>query len=110
MIRAEMLRSRGRLVGFHCVGHANFDEPGKDIVCSAVSALTTAIADGIVEVVKVQADVSMDESHGSHLILPADTGGEELDKAELLLKTLQQGLRAIEQEYPKNLKVCIKEV
>ncbi len=110
MIRAMMLRSNGRLVGFDCIGHAEFDDPGKDIVCSAVSALTTATANGIIEVAKVQAGVSVDETNGIHLILAEDTCQEGLDKAELLLKTLQLGLRSIEQAYPKNLKVCIKEV
>lgn len=110
MIRAQMICSSGRLVGFDCKGHAGFGEAGSDIVCSAVSALTTAIANGIVEVAKVQAGVSVDEKHGMHLILAEDTGGDELDRAELLLQTLELGLRSIELQYPKNLKVSIKEV
>ena len=110
MIRAELFRSRGRLVGFDCRGHAQYDAPGRDIVCSAVSALTTAIANGIVEVANIQAGVSVDEDDGIHLILAKDTGGEDLDRAELLLKTLEQGLRSIADAYPKNLKVTIKEV
>ena len=110
MIRAAMLRSKGRLVGFDCVGHAEFAEPGSDIVCSAVSALTTTIANGIVEIVSATAGVSIDEMDGIHLILAEDTGGEELDRAELLLQTLQLGLRSIEKEYPGYLKVIIREV
>ena len=110
MIRAEMFRSNGRFVGFHCEGHAKFDRAGRDIVCSAVSALTTAIANGITEVAKVQAGVSANGRDGTHFILAADIGGEDWDRAELLLQTLELGLRAIEREYPRNLKVTIREV
>ncbi len=110
MIRAAMLRSAGRLVGFDCVGHADFGEAGSDIVCSAVSALTTAIVNGVVEIAKVQAGASVDAFGGTHLILAADIGGEDWDRAELLLQTLELGLRSIAVRYPKNLKVSIKEV
>ena len=105
-----MLRSDGRLVGFDCKGHADFGEAGEDIVCSAVSALTTAIVNGITEVAKIQAGVSVDETNGIHLILAEDTGADDLDRAELLLQTLELGLRSIQKEYPRNLKVSIKEV
>ena len=45
----------GGLVGFEAKGHSGHGEAGTDIVCSAVSALTTAAANGITEILHLPA-------------------------------------------------------
>ena len=39
MIDVYLLLRKENIVGFEIIGHADFDEYGKDIVCSAVSIL-----------------------------------------------------------------------
>ena len=53
MIRIVMLRRNGATLGFECSGHAGYAEAGSDIVCSAVSALTAATANGLTEAAKI---------------------------------------------------------
>ena len=43
-------------------GHSGYAESGSDIVCSSVSTLMQSLAVGLTEVVKVSADVKIDET------------------------------------------------
>ena len=110
MIELIMLCQQGKPVGFDCTGHAEFDDPGRDIVCSAVSAITQTTVLGIVEAAKVQAGVSIDEEDGIHCIIDADTDDVQAEKVVLLLETMELGLRSIQQAYPKYLKIMSREV
>ena len=41
MTRCEFHTEGERITGFSVSGHSDYDEPGKDIVCAAVSAVVT---------------------------------------------------------------------
>ena len=110
MITVTMLRTGGGIEGFTCAGHADYDESGRDIVCSAVSALTQTCILGLTDVIGVKAGVSMDETDGIVCILDRDAPKERKKEAELLFRTLEAGLRSIRQAYPKNLKIIDREV
>lgn len=110
MIAVTMLRKQGALCGFTCSGHADYDEAGRDIVCSAVSALTQTCILGLTDVIKIKAGVTIDEADGITCILDRDAPKELKQKAELLLETLETGLRSIKKAYPKNLKMIDREV
>ena len=43
MIKIRFFKRDGVFFGFRETGHAEYDDPGKDIVCSAVSAMTMLI-------------------------------------------------------------------
>lgn len=109
-----MLRKNERTVGFISNGHANHGEAGEDIVCSAISALTQTCCLGLIQIVGLKEGkeiaVSIDEVEGIHCVLADDTRGERLDQAELLLKTMEAGLRSIQEEYRKSLKIRHREV
>ena len=48
MTRAVFLcDSLGRFTGFHVKGHAGYAEEGSDIVCSAISVLTTTCVNAL---------------------------------------------------------------
>ena len=110
MITVTMHRQKSLYVGFTCTGHADYDEVGRDIVCSAVSALTQTCLIGLTDVIGIQADISVDESDGIRCLLGLDTAGERAKQAELLFQTMAAGLRAIDRAYPKTLKICNREV
>lgn len=110
MIRVTFFREQGRLVGFDCVGHAEYAEPGKDIVCSAVSVLAQTAVLGLVQVAHIPAGYSIEEGGGLHCILGRDATGEQCKEADLLLKTLSAGLHAVDEAYPGYLKFVSKEV
>ena len=109
MIRITMARSNGRSVGFDCTGHAGFAEEGKDIVCSAVSAVTQTAVIGITEIAKIPAGVSVGDD-GIRCILGADATETQCGQADLLLSSMEAGLVAIGKAYPHTLKITDREV
>ena len=105
MITAEVTRKQGRYFSFSCSGHAEYDDPGKDIVCSAVSMLVINTANAIDKFTETRIEGS-DEDHISwHFPEKPD------DKAELLMDAMLLGLKEIETKYGNDyLRLMIKEV
>ena len=114
MVTVTMLHKGGNTVGFPSTGHANHGEAGEDIVCSAISALTTTCCLGLTEVVGLKEGkhiaISIDDDEGIHCVLADDTRGEQLDRAELLFLTMEAGLRSTQESYRKSLKIRHREV
>lgn len=80
-------------------GHANYAEPGQDIVCAAISTLS-------------QVFVASVEGLTAAQIKTAQTGGymeivieESTERAQVLLDSFLLGCRMIADEYPDNVRV-----
>ena len=105
MITAEVTRKQGRYFSFSCRGHAEYDDPGKDIVCSAVSMLVINTANAIDKFTQTRIEGS-DEDHISWYFPDKPD-----DKAELLMDAMLLGLKEIETKYGNDyLRLMIKEV
>lgn len=96
-------------MGFHCSGHAEYAEPGEDILCSAVSALTQTALLGITEVAGISAGYAVNDGE-LHCVVDRDATPEQCRDADLLLHTLEQGLHSIDKSYPGYLKIDSEEV
>ena len=79
-------------------GHSGFADSGEDIVCAGVSALVFTIANKVMTISK-ECLISQGENDFTF------TNSCKDDKVNLLLDTLVDGLIAIEEEYPKNIKI-----
>ncbi|KLO21814.1 ribosomal protein [Marinitoga sp. 1197] len=77
-------------------GHADFDEYGKDILCSAVSTLTQFVA----EIIKNEKIGNYKKRDG---YLKIKWKNNEL--SDKLVKYLHDALKSLEESYPYNLKV-----
>ena len=110
MIRLVMKQSEGLYCGFSCSGHAEYADPGEDIVCSAVSALTQTCIYGLTEELGLNCGVRVDEEDGIELILDKDTSGSDAENADLIMRVMVRGLRKIEKTYPKTLRIQNREV
>ena len=109
MIRIGLLKHNGGTVGVECSGHAGYAEEGYDIVCSAVSALTTALANGLTEVAGIPADIS-DDGETFRLRVPEGLGAAAVHDAELLFGTFECAVRGICEGYAEYLKIIDTEV
>ena len=105
-----MKRSDGLYCGFSCTGHAEYADPGEDIVCSAVSALTQTCVYGLTEELGLNCGVKVDDKDGIELILDKDTSRTDAEKADLVMRVMVRGLRGIEETYPKTLRIQNREV
>ena len=104
MIRAVFFKDAhdGRLRGFSCNGHADYSKRGKDILCSAVSALTLSCVNSITELTGDKAEVK--EADGNLQCMVSIPVSPE---SELLLKSLHLALTSIAEEYPRNVTVTV---
>jgi len=100
-------RSDRAIVGFSASGHAGYAPHGEDIVCAAISALTTVIVLGLEERLQLSPEVNMDEEGGLlECRLDLDALDERMRlRSQDLLETLSLGLAEIQKEYPEFLKV-----
>ena len=82
-------------------GHANYDEYGKDIVCSAVSAIGVGGLNAIKEITGVDPDYKLDEGFINMKFNNDET-------SQTIAKTLYVQLLSIEQSYGKYIKINIQ--
>ena len=113
MVTTTLLVKQDSYVGFHTVGHAGEADialPGQDLVCAAVSVLTQNTANAL-EFFLGEACVSVVAKDGDLKVLlidPLPAGGHH--DAQVLLKTLNLGLKDLEDTYPQYLKLRTEEV
>ena len=103
-------RSDGKLIGYTTTGHTGYAQSGSDIVCAAVSALTQTTANGIINILKAPSRFFVDDQDASlELLLNPEIDEETLNGAQLLFKTLVEGLESIQADHPKNVRVIFQE-
>ena len=83
-------------------GHANYAEPGKDIVCAAVSALTQTFIESVEELTADKIKYTITE--GKAVIAFRNLS----EKAQTLLNSFFIGLKMIANEYPANVQILPK--
>lgn len=102
MIKVEFYQKSNKIIGFKIKNH------GKDIVCSAVSILSLNTVNSIEAFTDAKYEIDYD-TNGGFLKFFIDMSFE-CEKANLLIKSLELGLKGIELEYPKEISVKYKEV
>ncbi|SMC19060.1 hypothetical protein SAMN02745134_00742 [Clostridium acidisoli DSM 12555] len=108
MINVIFKKKDNYLVSFNINGHAEYDYEGYDIVCSAISALCITFANGITEVVKVNAKIS---EHDGYVDLNLDNQTrEQIKRCQVLMETMLLGIKCIEDSYGDYIKLEVEEV
>lgn len=100
MIKAYIHRnSKGNIYGFKVSNH------GDPVVCSAVSILTLNTCNSIEAFTACEFTLDMDNSDYIELILDSIKQGDCNHDVDLLLNSFVLGLKGIETEYSKDIKV-----
>lgn len=81
------------------LGHSGYDEPGKDIVCSAVSALTQTLAYSLEEL--TNDTIRHEECPGSCII----EYGNLSEKGQLLVDSFLLGIEVMANSYPDYIRM-----
>ena len=84
---------------FKIKGHAMHAPVGEDIVCAAVSALSISIINSLYD--HTDADIELIEYDDGFKIAM----NHRSNAAQLLIKTLESGLKSISDQYPENIDV-----
>ncbi len=114
MINVHIFRDRDNIVCFEIVGHSDYAQHGKDIVCAAVSVLAQTSLMALVEVCGIEESrlsYNIDDELGNIVVsLPEDIDAEEIEKSQIVFKTFELGIKAIIESYPNNVALITREV
>ena len=99
MIKVKIVKENSNYQKISILGHAMYDEHGKDIVCSAASSIATTTINGI---------LTLDEGSLSYQVNKEGLIIENLSTDEItqkLLGNMVNLLKELEQQYPTNIEV-----
>ncbi len=105
MTKIKIYRQNQNIVGFECSGHSGYAEEGSDIVCAGISTLTLTCVLGLEKVVEQNISVARNDSKGYLKVMLKSNANEDLDKSQIIFKTMILGLKEIEKAYKKYLKL-----
>lgn len=101
MIVAEIYkRDNGKIFGFSMDGHSNSAKHGYDIYCAAASMISSSVFLCLRDFLK--RDFEWDAAHGRLMVKLKD---EPDDTTEAVFQTLLIGMREVEKQAPKIVKV-----
>lgn len=98
MIEVNYLENNGSILKLEISGHANYDEVGKDIVCSAVSAIGV----GGINALKIDKNIIVKVEKG-YILIEGDGLLEQ--ENQIVMRVILTQLKTIEVSYSKYLKV-----
>ena len=99
MIRVKISNKNNLVNQVQILGHADYDEYGIDIVCSAVSSIVTTTINGILMFDKNYISYSENKDKFEIII---NVHNEIVDN---LINNMLNMLKEIEVDYPKNIKL-----
>lgn len=102
MIKILIHKTEEGIDAFSCKGHAEYADEGFDIVCSAVSILTVNTSNSIEKLTGAALKTKQKDGNLSFRLEEKPN-----ERTELLLQSMLLGLRDIEEQYPKYLKVTV---
>ena len=90
MIRVQIVKDRnGMYRAFSCRGHAEYAEPGRDVVCAGVSALVINTVNCLQDLLHEELELSADEENGGSIC--CRFAGQPGEKASFLIDCMIHG-------------------
>jgi len=109
MITIKLYKKDDKYYGFESVGHAGFEEKGKDIVCAAVSALTYTLVNSIIKIGSIEPIVEVEEGQLS-CYLPMNEEILNNSEIQIIFKTIKIGIENIVKAYDSYVELIEEEV
>ncbi|NLV16736.1 MAG: ribosomal-processing cysteine protease Prp [Syntrophomonadaceae bacterium] len=98
---------RDEVRSFRLEGHTGYEDHGKDIVCAGVSAIVQAALVGLLNYLE-QRPLYEKESGFLSCSLAQGLNAEDAFKAQIILGTMEMGLREIEYMYQDYIELKIR--
>ena len=99
MIKVSVLKENRKYKKITILGHAMYDEYGKDIVCSACSSIVITTVNGILALKKGSLDYLVSKK-GMTINVKSDD-----ETTQILVNNMVSLLRELEGNYPNNIEV-----
>lgn len=96
-------------IAYEISGHAEFANPGEDIVCAAVSALAITTCNSIEQIANYQPIVDVEEELGGFLYVEtlSELTDTQQNITQILLENLYLGLQSVVDEYPDFVRMTV---
>ncbi len=103
MIKISVYKNEeSKIIGFRCLGHAEFAKSGQDIICAAVSVLVINTVNSIEHFTTDTFEYKEDEQKGE---IDFRIVSELSNESDLLLNSLFLGLQGIQKDYGQYIKM-----
>jgi len=99
MIKVETVKEKGKYTSIKILGHAMYDDYGKDIVCSAASSIVTTTINGILSLKKGSLSYMISKQGMNIKVLSDD------NTTQVLIKNMISLLKELEKNYKDNIQV-----
>ncbi len=99
MIKVSVLKENRKYKKITILGHAMYDDYGKDIVCSACSSIVITTVNGILALKKGSLDYLVSKK-GMTINVKSDD-----ETTQILVNNMVSLLRELEGNYPNNIEV-----
>ena len=109
MINVIVIKEKQTIKTIEASGHSGYAEEGKDIVCSAISTLMETLANGLIEVVKADVKVNIDETIPHLSISLNETDFEKCKLSQVLMQSTLLGIKGVAQGFSKFIKIKEKQ-
>ena len=97
MIKVSIYKNAdGKIIGFHCSGHAGYANSGQDILCAAVSALVINTMNSIEHFTSDTFEYKENDKKGQ---IDFKIVSSLSNESSLLLNSLFLGLQGIQEDY-----------
>lgn len=113
MIKVKFLKDKDNLIReIEVTGHADFDQYGKDIVCSAVTVYLINSLNTLTDILNIEdgLDYLVHEGYFSLDIDYDSLSPGNIHDADLILKSLEMALVSIEENYTEYVNIHYREV
>lgn len=104
MVKIKVRKLNDSIKSIEILGHAEFAQYGKDIVCAAISSISIGLLNAIDVLTVETCEVEMIDNHIRIFVLKNDN----VTQTVLSVGIIQ--LKTIEERYPNNLKIEFTEV
>jgi uncharacterized protein len=104
MININVEKNNNKINKVEILGHAKYDDLGKDIVCASVSSIAITSINGILSL--YPKSLVYEKSEG-HLLIQVK---ENIEEVHVLLDNMINMLSELAKDYPQNVKIIYKEV
>lgn len=104
MIKVRVFK-KSSSIGYNIKGHADYDEHGRDILCAAVSILSHTIYRSLCVNLDLEKDLDVKTQDGFMNVCVNKRNSE----IELLVDTLIEGIKSLEEDYGDFIKLTLEE-
>lgn len=104
MVEITVLYDGDIITGFKAQGHAGYASKGKDIYCAGVSAITGTALIGLQKHL-VEQPIYETKDGWLDCRISKSLNQQDLEKAQVILSTMEAGLISLQDTYPQYIKV-----